>query len=100
MGPFIPVRSPPLATEDGDWLGPVPLIASDQCGARLDDDGGRPGVYVQHSGRGETKVRLEIYDVIDVPPREAVDRLPVIADRKKARPRHRDECLQESCHRR
>src|SRR5437879_6780121 len=93
------VRFPRLATEDDDLFGHLPLIACDQRGAGLDDDCGRPVVHVQHGGRGWTKVRLEIDDVIDVSAGEAIDRLPIIADREKAGPRHRDKSLQEPRHR-
>src|SRR5207245_10840305 len=48
---------------------------------------------------GLTQVRLEIEYAIDAPACEAVDRLPVIANREKAGPRHRDESLQEPRHR-
>src|SRR2546428_8274489 len=70
-----------------------------ESAARLHDGRGRPVVHVQHGGRSGTEVRLEIDDVIDVSAGEAVDRLPVIADREKASPRYRDESLQEPRHR-
>src|SRR5207247_9132213 len=46
-----------------------------------------------------TKLPLKIDDVSDAPAGEAIDRLPVIADCEKPRPRDRDESLQEPRHR-
>src|SRR2546428_5176691 len=68
-------------------------------GGRLHDDRGRPKIDVQNGGRGKTEVRLKINDVVDVPAGEAVDGLPVIADREKPGFCHRDESLQEARHR-